>query len=44
MDVEDLTVVCNDAGGDGFGLDMLVKAGKVRKVVGSYFAHSKALI
>lgn len=39
----DLTIISNNAGIDGFGLGLLLEAGQIKKLIGSYVGENKRL-
>ncbi len=41
--VKNLTIISNNAGVDGFGLGLLLEAGQIRKLIGSYVGENKHL-
>jgi 3-oxoacid CoA-transferase subunit A len=41
--VKNLTVISNNAGVDGFGLGLLLEAGQIKKLIGSYVGENKRL-
>lgn len=41
--VRDLTVISNNAGVDGFGLGLLLEAGQIKKLIGTYVGENKRL-
>lgn len=43
-DIENLTVVSNNLGEDGLGLHKLFEAGKLKKVIGSFFTTNKPVV
>ena len=43
-DITDLTVVSNNLGEDGLGLHKLFEAGKIKKMVGSFFSTNKPAV
>jgi len=43
-DVEDLTIVSNNLGEDGQGLHKLFEAGKLKKIIGSFFTTNKPVV
>ncbi|MGH9435588.1 MAG: CoA transferase subunit A [Terriglobia bacterium] len=40
---KNLTIISNNAGVDGFGLGLLLEAGQIRKLIGSYVGENKHL-
>lgn len=40
---KDLTIISNNAGVDGFGLGLLLEAGQIKKLIGSYVGENKRL-
>ncbi|MGH9401434.1 MAG: CoA transferase subunit A [Terriglobia bacterium] len=40
---KDLTIISNNAGVDGFGLGLLLEAGQIKKLIGSYVGENKHL-
>ncbi len=41
--VKELTIISNNAGVDGFGLGLLLEAGRIKKLIGSYVGENKHL-